>query len=122
MCLVAADCKMMLSINHSISQILSLNRGTFQNILRHYPVTFGDVIDPAQIILIAQIIAFRNFENYGSIKSMKKSILLFNYRNFPKILLVARKYYCLSDLIKYLKFNINVGGKTINNRKIHERR
>ena len=40
-------------------------------------------------IVIAQIIAFGNFENYGSIKSMIKSILLFNYWNFPKIFLLA---------------------------------
>ena len=57
-------------------------------------------------IIMAQIIAFGNFENYGSIKSMKKSILLFIYLNFPNILLVApKKYYCLRNLI--IVFNIN---------------
>ena len=37
-------------------------------------------------IVIGPIIAFGNFENYGSIELMKKLILIFNYRNFPKIL------------------------------------
>ena len=46
---------------------------------------------------ISQIIAFGKLENYGSIKSMKKSILLFIYRNYPKILSVAQKYFCWSD-------------------------
>ena len=36
-------------------------------------------------IVIAQIIAFENFENYGSIELMKKLISLFNYRNFPNL-------------------------------------
>ena len=45
-----------------------------------------------------------NFENYGSIES-KKLILLFNNRNFSKILSVARKYSRLRDLI--INFNKN---------------
>ena len=42
---------------------------------------------------IGQIIAFRNFENYGSIESMKKSISLFNYIkmiNYRKIIKMNR--------------------------------
>ena len=52
-----------------------------------------------KLIVIAQIIAFGNFENDGSIQSMVKSISLFNYQNFPRILL-------LGDLI--INFNLNI--------------
>ena len=55
-------------------------------------------------IVIAQFMAFGNFENYGSIESMIKSILLITYRNFPKILSLAQKCYPLCNLI--IGFNI----------------
>ena len=63
-------------------------------------LTLGDVIALTKIIDIGQIIAFGNFDNYGTIESMKKSILFFNYWNFPKKLSLAQKYSRLSDILE----------------------